>query len=87
MMTQLQIAGKYGIQQGTDDFSSFRARAGLNIGTGSGFVVISNGAECLLIGTDKMDRLFERSFEASIRKIRLGHFTPRPMFVCLRIRL
>ena len=60
---------------------------GFIIGTGSGYLVISNGAECLLINTDKMDKLFERSFESSIRKIRLRHFTPRLMISCLRIRL
>jgi hypothetical protein len=60
---------------------------GFIIGTGSGYLVISNGAECLLINTDKMDKLFEKSFEASIRKIHLRHFTPRLLFACLRIRL
>jgi hypothetical protein len=60
---------------------------GLIIGTGSGYLVVSNGTESFMFDTDKLDKLFERSFQASIRKIRLRHFTPSLMLLCLRIRL
>jgi hypothetical protein len=63
------------------------ADRGLIIGTGSGYLIMSNGTECILFDTDKMSRIFERSFESSIRRIRLSHYTPRSLLWFLRIRL
>ena len=63
------------------------ADCGLIIGTGSGYLVISNGTECFLFDTDKMSKIFDKSFELSIRKIHLSHLTPRSVFWYFRIRL
>jgi hypothetical protein len=63
------------------------ADCGFIIGTGSGYLVISNGTECFLFDTDKMSEIFDKSLESSIRRIRLSHFTPSSMLWYLRIRL
>ena len=60
---------------------------GLIIGTGSGYLVISNGTECFLFDTDRMSKIFEKSLEWSIRKVRLSHFTPSSMLWYVKTRL
>ncbi|MCJ7759920.1 hypothetical protein MUP59_02100 [Candidatus Bathyarchaeota archaeon] len=60
---------------------------GLIIGTGSGFLFMSNGTECVLLDTDKISKIFEKSLESSVRKIRLNHFTPSSLIWYFRMRL
>jgi hypothetical protein len=60
---------------------------GLIIGTGLGYLVINNGTECFLFDTDIMSKIFDRSFESSIRKIRLSHFTPSLVLWYSKVRL
>jgi len=63
------------------------SNCGMIIGTGLGYLAISNGTECFLFDIDKMSKIVEKSFELSIRKIRLSHFTPSSIFRYVRIRL
>ena len=60
---------------------------GFAIGTGSGYLVISNGTECFLFDTVKMSKIIERSFESSIRKIHLKYYTPSSVLWYVKIRL
>lgn len=60
---------------------------GFTIGTGSGYLVISNGTECFLFDTVKMTKIIERNFELSIRKIHLKYCTPSSVFWYIKIRL
>ncbi len=57
------------------------------IGTGSGYLVISNGIECVLLDTDKMSNIIERSVKLSITKVRLKSFTPRAILGYIKLRL
>lgn len=63
------------------------ANYGVTIGTGSGYLVISNGTECFLFDTDKMSKIIEKNFELSIRKIYLKHYTPGSTLWYVKIRL
>lgn len=60
---------------------------GLIIGTGSGFLFMSNGTECVLFDTDKISKIFEKSLESSVRKIHLSHFTPSSLIWYFRMRV
>jgi len=60
---------------------------GLIIGTGSGYFVIGNGTECCLLDTYKMSKIIEKSFELSIRKIYLKHYTLGSTLWYVKIRL
>lgn len=63
------------------------ANYGFVIGTGSGYLALSNGTECLLFDMDRMSKIVEKSFELSIRKIDLKHYTLRAWLWCAKIRL
>jgi len=63
------------------------ADRGLIIGTGSGYLVIGNGARCFLFDTDKMSKIIDKSFELSIRKIYLKHYTLGSMLWYVKIQL
>ena len=60
---------------------------GMIIGTGSGYLVLANGPDCFLFDTDKMSKIIEKSFELSIRKIYLKHYTLGSILWCVKIRL
>jgi hypothetical protein len=63
------------------------ADCGMVIGTGSGYLVLSNGIDCFLYDTIKMSKIINRSFELSIRKIHLNHYTLSSTLFCLKICL
>jgi hypothetical protein len=63
------------------------ADSGEIIGTGSGFLVMSNGIDCVLLDMDKMSNIVERSFKSSITRVRLRSFTPRLVLGYLKLRL
>jgi len=63
------------------------ADSGLIIGTGSGYVVMSDGVDCVLLGMEKMSNIVERSFKSSIIRVRLRSFTPRLILGYLELRL
>jgi hypothetical protein len=60
---------------------------GFIIGMGSGYLVLSNGTECFLFDMDRMSSIVEESFELSIRKIDLKHYTLSALLWCAKIRL
>lgn len=60
---------------------------GVIIGTGEGYFVMSNGIECFLFDADMLSKIFERSIESSIRKIRLHHFTLHSTFWYTKMKL
>ena len=57
------------------------------IGTGSGYLVMSNGIECVLFDMDKMSNIVERSFELSITRVSLRNFAPRSILGYMKLRL
>lgn len=59
----------------------------LKIGTGEGYLVMSDGFDCVLFDMDKMSKIVERSFELSITKVRLWSFTPKSILGYLKLRL
>jgi len=60
---------------------------GMIIGTGSGYLVLANGTDCFLFDTDKTSKIIEKSFELSIRKIYLKHYTLGSTLWYVKIRL
>jgi hypothetical protein len=63
------------------------ADCGMIIGSGSGYLVLANGTDCFLFDTDKMSKIIEKSFELSIRKIYLKHYTLGSTLWYVKIRL
>ena len=59
----------------------------LIIGTGSGYLVMSDGIDCVLFDMEKMSNILERSFKSSITRVRLRSFTPRLVLGYLKLRL
>lgn len=59
----------------------------LIIGTGSGYLVMGNGIDCVLFDMDKMSNIVERSFKSSMTRVRLRSFTPRLILGYLKLRL
>jgi hypothetical protein len=60
---------------------------GLIIGTGSGYLVMSDGINCVLFDMERMSKIVERSFESSIARVRLRSFTPRLIWGYFKMRL
>lgn len=63
------------------------AKYGMIIGTGSGYLVLTNGIECFLFDMDKMSKIIDKSFELSIRRIYLRHYTPGSILWYIKIKL
>jgi hypothetical protein len=63
------------------------AKWDLIIGSGSGYFVLSNGTDCILFDMDRLSGIIENSFELSIRKIHLNHYTLRLAIWYVKIRL
>jgi hypothetical protein len=63
------------------------AKHGASIGIGSGYLVLCHGSECFIFDIQTMTEIFEKSFELSIRKIYLKHYTPRLILWLVKIRL
>ena len=67
------------------------ANYGLIIGTASQrkaeYLVLSNGTDCFLFDINKMSEIIEKSFERSIRKIHLNHYTLGSLLFYVKIRL
>jgi hypothetical protein len=59
----------------------------LIMGIGSGYLVIGNRTECLLLDLDKVSKIIEKSFNSSIKKIYLKHYTLRTIFWYIKIKL
>ena len=60
---------------------------GMIIGSGSGYLVFSNGKDCFLFDSDKLSKIIEKSFNMSIRKIHLKHYTLGLILWYAKIRL
>lgn len=60
---------------------------GFAIGTGLGYLVLSNGTECFLFDTVKMSKIVERNFESSIKKIHLKHYTLRLVLWYIKMQI
>jgi hypothetical protein len=63
------------------------AQHGVIIGSGSGYFVLSNGTDCILFDIDRLSEIIENSFELSITKIHLKHYTLRSALWYVKMRL
>ena len=63
------------------------AKCGMIIGTGSGYLVLANRIECFLFDIDRMSKIIDKSFELSIRRIYLRHYTLGSILWYVKIRL
>ncbi|MGB8781013.1 MAG: hypothetical protein WCD81_10250 [Candidatus Bathyarchaeia archaeon] len=63
------------------------ADSGLIMGTGSGYLVMSDGIDCVLFDMGKMSNIVERGFKSSITRVRLRSFTPRLILGYFKLRL
>jgi len=63
------------------------AKCGMIIGTGSGYLVFASGIECFLFDMDRMSKIIDKSFELSIRRIYLRHYTLGSILWYVKIRL
>ena len=63
------------------------ADCGMIIGSGSGYLVLANGKDCFLFDIDKLSKIIEKSFDTSIRKIHLKHYTLGSTLWYVKIRL
>ena len=79
-LSRLQRSLKY---SRLEDFAGH----GFVIGTGEGYLVMSDGIDCFLFDTDKLSKIIEKGFESSVRKVHLSYFTSRSLFGYLKIRL
>jgi len=59
----------------------------LIIGTGSGYLVMGNGIECVLFDMERISKIVERSFWLSMTRVRLRRFTPRSIWGYFKMRL
>jgi len=57
------------------------------IGEGSGYLVFSDGTDCLLFDFYKMNKIVEKNLALSIRRIFLKYYTVGLIFWCVKIRL
>jgi len=57
------------------------------IGTGSGYLVLGNGAAYFLLDIKRISEIIDKSFELSIRKIQIKHDSLGLMLWYAKIRL
>jgi len=57
------------------------------VGIGAGYLIFSNGTDCMLFDFDKLNAIIEKNAALSVRKISFGYFTIGAILWCFKIRL